>query len=324
MDKNTDAYKDAASVTLSDISRSLLRIENILKMGTPYLLTEEAVDAFKKHIGTNHRCPENFNYLLRIFGSFFHSRNVAELTPAEIEGFISSTWGSNKPSTMAKRADQLSAFFSFCDRLLKRSGSSGFTNPCSLIERVKVVAEARRGFIGPEKMQGLLVTCDDPKHWLIFAILITAGLRVSELLKLRPVDVDGRVLTLVYPKSGKEKEYAVVPKTVAGRLQEHISHISPKEAIFPTTRGAIHRLVKRHGCKTGLELTTHDFRRWTATFWERHGELAMMRFILRHSRIRDGSGMTVMEPLTARYISVLSVQEAMERQDKVMAPALGL
>lgn len=325
MDKNTNTYKDnVAPITLTDLSRSLLRIESMLQKGTPSLLTADAVEAFREHISTHHRCPENFDYLLKVFESSFHRRNVAELPPSEVEDFIHSTWGSGKASTLAKRADQLSAFFNFCIRILKRNGSSGFINPCSLIERVRVVAEARKGFIDPEKMQGLLRTCTDPRHWLMFAILITAGLRVSELLKLRPMDVDGRVLTLLYPKSGKEREYAVIPNAIAGKLREHIDNIPTQGVIFPASRGSVNRLVQRHSRKVGLELTTHDFRRWTATFWERHGEMAMTRFVLRHSRIRDESGVTVLEPLTARYVSVLSVQEAMDRQDKVMAPALEL
>lgn len=74
----------------------------------------------------------------------------------------------------------------------------------------------------------------------------------------------------------------------------------------------------------GLNITTHDLRRWVATFWERHGEVAMMRFVLRHSRLRDKTGMVLMDPLTARYVSILSVEEAMDRQDRVMVPELML
>ena len=170
-----------------------------------------------------------------------------------------------------------------------------------------------------EKIHELLDTCKDVKHWLMFSIMATAGLRVGELLKLKPVDVNGRILTLREPKSGKDKEYAVIPQLVADKLKEYSKYIHPDKPIFPGKRGWVNNLLADRIHKLRLErLSSHDLRRWCATFWEREKDIDMMRFVLRHSGINDSNGNVVLDSLAARYVIHLTAKEAMERQDMVM------
>jgi integrase len=59
-------------------------------------------------------------------------------------------------------------------------------------------------------------------HRIIFGMLTTAGLRISELLNLRKKDISGRVLTLRYPKSGLKEEKAVIPSKLAVELKYYM------------------------------------------------------------------------------------------------------
>lgn len=306
--------------SLADIAERLSRIERIVEVKTPHLSAEEAISIFTGHIRRHHRCPGNFDYLLREFMVNFRGRNIVELVPKEVEGFLFSVWGGKEPSTLSKRTGQLTLFFNICIRELRNRGIHGLNNPCAFINRIRIVPKPREGFIPSDTMIELLNSFNNPAHWLMFAILMTAGLRVGELLKLRPRDVEFRVLTLIQPKSGRDKEYAVIPEVVAIKLREHIrtNSIRPDNPIFPTTRSVVGKLLRRHSGKLGLQLSPHDLRRWCSSFWERQGEIGMMRFVLRHSSVRGSSGAMLMDPLASRYVSMLSVEEAKDKQDILM------
>jgi integrase len=62
-------------------------------------------------------------------------------------------------------------------------------------------------------------------------------MRVGEILKLTPADVDGMKITLLEPKSGWEQETVFIPKRVAERLRNYIrdEQIGSHERIFPLT-----------------------------------------------------------------------------------------
>lgn len=308
--------------TVSDIVGRLVRIEAKLDGKMSFWLTEEAVIAFGEYIKRNHRRPDNFDYLLTTFKVVFAEKNIAELTSNEVNEFLLSHWRNAAPSTYNKRKVQLSAFFNFCIQELKRQGLPSFHNPCDLVDDLKETPKLRSGFVPVEKMRELLDSFDDPRHWLQVAIQLTAGLRVGEVLKLRPMDVQGRILTLREPKSGKYKELAVVSAKVAVRLENYAKYRDPEQPLFPTSRHAANRLLKRHAKIVGLELTTHDLRRWISTFWECQGDISMMRFVLRHSGVKDSTGGTILTSLAGRYVANLSPEEAMERQDAFMPSEL--
>jgi len=77
---------------------------------------------------------------------------------------------------------------------------------------------------------------------------------VGEVLKLRPMDVHDRKLTLRDPKSGKEREHVFIPQKVADRLKEYIRDkgIQPDEKIFPICYEAARTMVKKGGDKVGI------------------------------------------------------------------------
>ena len=57
---------------------------------------------------------------------------------------------------------------------------------------------------------------------IILELFARAGMRISEVLKLTPNDIDGRKLTLRNPKSAIEKEFVYIPKRLSNRLLEYI------------------------------------------------------------------------------------------------------
>ncbi|MDY6839419.1 MAG: hypothetical protein SWH78_15750 [Thermodesulfobacteriota bacterium] len=63
-------------------------------------------------------------------------------------------------------------------------------------------------------------------------------MRISEVLNLRPEDVDGRKLILRDPKSGREAEVVFIPHKVADRIIDYIEQkafISAPESFVRST-----------------------------------------------------------------------------------------
>jgi integrase len=142
-------------------------------------------------------------------------------------------------------------------------------------------------------------------HKIIFGILATAGLRISELLKLRKMDVSGRVLTLRFPKSGLKEETAVIPTRIAAELKFYMRNHTEEQKLIPLAEKAVFNAVRNHGLSLGLDLNPHALRKWCASYWERKGEDGMVNFVLRHSSVN----------LKGRYVAPLTVEEVIGKQE---------
>ena len=163
----------------------------------------------------------------------------------------------------------------------------------------------RPEFIPVEKMMEFIRSGTSFTHKMIFGILATAGLRISELLNLRKKDVSGRVLTLRYPKSGLSEEKAVIPSKLAAELKYYMRNHAEEQKVIPLSEKAVFNAVKNHGSSMGLDLNPHALRKWCASYWERKGEIGMVNYVLRHNsaKLRD------------RYVAPLSIEEVVGKQE---------
>ena len=88
--------------------------------------------------------------------------------------------------------------------------------------------------------------------------LLSLFCAIDEVLKLKPVDVDGQRLIPENPKSGREAETVFIPQKVAERLRQYIRRkaIGPTRRIFPITYAAALVVVKKVGKLDGVKLTS--------------------------------------------------------------------
>jgi len=80
-------------------------------------------------------------------------------------------------------------------------------------------------------------------------LMARGGMRVGEVLKIRPIDIQDRKIILWDPKSGKESELVFIPQKVADRLKDYINEkgIEPDQRIFPITYNAARVMVNKAG-----------------------------------------------------------------------------
>jgi integrase len=114
------------------------------------------------------------------------------------------------------------------------------------------------------------------------------GMRVGEVLNLKPSDILDRKLILNDTKSGKEQEMIFIPQKVPERLKEYVrvQKIAPNQMIFPICYGAARARVGRAGQLVGIRLRPRNLRRHAATFAYRSNvSLEMSKVILRHRNL---------------------------------------
>ena len=78
-------------------------------------------------------------------------------------------------------------------------------------------------------------------------LMARGGMRIGEVLKLNPRDIEDRKVIIRNPKSSKEKEVVFIPQKMADRLKEYIREkgIKPDQRIFPISYSLARVAVKK-------------------------------------------------------------------------------
>jgi integrase/recombinase XerD len=196
--------------------------------------------------------------------------------------------GGTKPSTRKLRFTLLAAFFNY----IKNTVNPDFQNPCSnpaLRKLFKGGKPAQFKILEKDVVDEIIFRTPNPRNRLLLELMARAGMRVGEVLRLRPKDIEDRKAIIRAPKSGKESEAAFLPQKVADRLQKYIADkgLEPEEKIFPITYAAARIIVKKAGDLVGISLKPHDLRRHAATYASRSGTPLeiVSKVLLRHANL---------------------------------------
>jgi integrase len=232
------------------------------------------------------------------------------LTKEEILTFLTEFTEGSKQSTKRLRYSLLSAFFNF----IKNSINPEFQNPCDtpILRKVFRVAKANQWkILEKEVVDEMIFRTENVRNRVMLELMARGGMRVGEVLKLRPKDIEDRKILISDPKSGKEAEVVFIPQKVADRLKEYIRNqdIGASERIFPITYPAARTVVKKAGNLLAIDLKPHDLRRHAATYASRSGTPIeiVSKVILRHANLST----------TQRYLGKISDLEAMKWIDNL-------
>jgi len=124
-----------------------------------------------------------------------------------------------KQSTKKPRYSLLSAFFNF----IKDSFDPSLKNPCDSPALRKIFKEQRPihwKILEKDVVDEIIFRTVNPRNRLMLELMARGGMRVGEVLKITPNDVEERKIFLRDPKSGKEMEVVFIPKKVADKLKE--------------------------------------------------------------------------------------------------------
>jgi len=127
------------------------------------------------------------------------------------------------------------------------------------------------------------------RNRIMLKLMAEGGMRIGEVLKIKPVGLKDRKITLPGSKSGRESEIVYIFQKIADRLREYIQDkgIELEKRIFPIAYNAARAKVKKAGELAGVNLRPHDLRRHAATHASRSGTPIeiVSNAILRHAHL---------------------------------------
>lgn len=175
-----------------------------------------------------------------------------------------------KPSTKKLKYSLLKSLFNF----VKNTVIPDLSNPCDSAVLAKTFRAAKLPpwkILGRDAVDEFIFKTDNLRNRLMLELMARGGMRIGEVLKLKPKDVQDRKLHLPNPKSGRVSEVVFIPQKVADRLREYITgeNIQNGDRIFPLGYTRAREIVKNTGLKIGIDVKPHDLRRHAATYASR-------------------------------------------------------
>ena len=245
----------------------------------------------------------NYEFLLGRFGQRYQNRSINAITTEEVIKFLASITDGRKQNTKRSRYTTLSAFFNLVINTLL----SEMKNPC-LSPAVKNLFQKPKTshwtIFDKDTIDEAIFRTLNIRNRLLLELMARGAMRISEVLGLRPKDIDGQKLLLHTPKSGREQEIVFIPQKLSIRLRYYARDncIPFDQLIFPITYAGARKIVVKVGNMVGIKLRPHDLRRHAATYASRSGvpiEI-VSKVLLRHADLST----------TQRYLGKVSDHEA--------------
>jgi integrase/recombinase XerD len=128
---------------------------------------------------------------LDTFPAEFGDRKISEISPEEILLFLNRVTEGEKPQTRRTRYAHLAAFFNF----IRNNFDSDFRNPCDTPPMKRLFrnrAPARWNTIDKDTMDEVIFKTVKSRNRLMLELMARGGMRIGEVLKLTPNDINER------------------------------------------------------------------------------------------------------------------------------------
>jgi len=127
------------------------------------------------------------------------------------------------------------------------------------------------------------------RDFLIIRVLYRTGVRVSELVNIRPKDIEAhnQVINIVKAKGTKQRRVYLDTETLRV-LADYISDTkTPNDGpVFGLQRVQIFNIVKKYGRIMGLDVHPHTLRHSYAINWVRQNQdIRRLQLVLGHSNL---------------------------------------
>jgi site-specific recombinase XerD len=205
--------------------------------------------------GTSPRTIEFYKACLKPFIDHY------DLTSSDINTFLSRLTCRNGRNAYYRA---IRAFFNW----LYRQGYIG-DNPIDRVDPPRMTRVILPSLNG-EQVEYLINCADTTRNKAIVSLFADSGIRLNELLNIRPHDVDLDKMTVtVWGKGGKQREAPFTERSK--RLLREVMKSKASPNIWGLNRRGIQIMLYRLHIKTGLPSSPHTFRRTFASNLHRVG-----------------------------------------------------
>ncbi len=208
---------------------------------------------------------------LSIFSKFASDVLPKEITPKLIDQFVQDQSQQGKQgATINRRLSSLSSFFDF---LIEETEDDSWSNPVRWKRHAVKLGHHLPHDVSDDTVSRLFGVIDDVRDRAMFTLMVSAGLRVGEVVKLNVDEIEAietAILSrlLVHGKGDKERIVWLTVETIA-RLQEWLKQRpdSQGRALFLNRRdggrlsvSGMQYCLKQYCRQVQVEVTCHQFR----------------------------------------------------------------
>lgn len=210
-----------------------------------------------------------------------NSKPVEELSQEDVRTYLASMFEDKSKNTIMLAAAALKFFFT---EILKKE-----VGEIKMPKKDKKLPEV----LTRDEVSKLLKSAETRKSRLILSLLYSSGLRVSELVNLRPQDLNfGENIGWVRSGKGSKDRMFTVSPGLANELREYLKKKDGAKYLFsheePLTTRNIQKIVKnlRNRADIQKKVTPHTLRHSFATHLLENGtDIRMIQALLGHSSL---------------------------------------
>ena len=152
--------------------------------------------------------------------------------------------------------------------------------------------------LSKQEVTSLLAAVTNTKHRAILMTLYSAGLRISEALALRVVNIDSdRMMIRIDQGKGGKDRYVMLAETLLSELRVYWRQYRPADLLFPgqnsdkaLTRDSVRRVLQKARAKAGIEkpASAHTLRHSFATHLLEAGtNIRVIQRLLGHASLQS-------------------------------------
>lgn len=225
----------------------------------------------------------------RDFQEYFEGCDIDRITPEEINGYLVFLINKKGIST-CQQNQRINAIKFYYEKVL------GQPRRCYAVSRAKR-EKTLPDVLSKEEVRAILsAVVTDLRLWCMFSVLYSAGLRISELLALKPDDINvSRSLIRVRQGKGRKDRFTLLSKPLIKKLTEYRELYKPKVWLFERTPGEqftesiVSKRLKAAAQEAGItkRIYPHLLRHSFATHLIEQGtDLKIVKELMGHNSIR--------------------------------------
>ena len=230
---------------------------------------QEIIERFYKHLvieDYSKQTIKSYSSALKLFLEFVEILNLDQITEKEIQDYLYYCKNKKNYSFSAMKQAIASIRYLYLKVLLKpppQSLSIELRKP----NRLPIV-------LSKKNVVKLIKVTSNLKHKTILLLIYSAGLRLGELLNLKPGDIDSETMKIhIRQSKGKKDRYIMLSENVLNLLREYYKLYKPKDYIIEGQKGgkyspkSVQNIFKAALKKAGIKkkATVHTLRHSFAT-----------------------------------------------------------
>lgn len=243
----------------------------------------------KRLSGIKDSSLEQYTYSISALLRFYNNKDLPNITTDDVRRYLLYYEKSVCKTTANNCRRNLNVFFQFME-----DEEYIAKNPVKKIPRIKEDLKYKR-FYTDYEIESMRDACINKRELAIIDLLISTGLRVSEVSNILLAEIDWEKRTMIiHGKGGKDR---IVPFSIRCKkhLQEYLLErglnisaylfCSLKKPYNKISKDSINQIIKNIGMRIGLpDITVHCFRRWLASDLNKKGvDPTIIQDILGHS-----------------------------------------